>query len=199
MVDSNKKVAAIIINGHDEIRISHPIELSNIDKRKGRGGQQGPPGVSGSAHTPTLLLKHNSRMSNPYHLVKLVGSTALCLDGSNGAFYFQRSPVASTTWQIFQEGGGWCYDEMECSERALTDLGSSNNYPSVAYDKSGPSPNLNAGGLLSSDCSVNPTFCDANKVPNSVIFNCTYTSRMLRSGNTFQIPLSTAFGWKRST
>lgn len=92
-----------------------------------------------------------------YTVVKLAQVGALCLDGTPGAFGVLKSPTNSSVWQIYQEGGGWCYDEMDCSERATGDLGSSAGYPTTF-------PADYAGGIMSPDCDVNPTFCDANKV-----------------------------------
>eukprot|EP00854_Cymbomonas_tetramitiformis_P007035 gene7035-8391_t len=70
-------------------------------------------------------------------LVKVVMNTparakgAVCLDGSPGAFYWGRAldPTLATSWVIFFEGGGWCYSEADCANRARTDLGSSVSYP----------------------------------------------------------------------
>ena len=100
-----------------------------------------------------------SRGSWPvYFLNNSIGveKNAVCLDGSPGAFYIRRNPLSSQ-WRIFLEGGGWCYDEYDCADRATYDLGSSNAYP----------PSIDAdyvGGIMSSDLLVNPTFADANSV-----------------------------------
>ena len=94
-----------------------------------------------------------------YTLVKLAAtSAALCLDGSPGAFYIQKSATGSSQWQLFAEGGGWCWDAAECAQRATTDLGSSLNYSAVSNNPG------EVGGITSSDCSINPTFCSFNKV-----------------------------------
>ena len=82
---------------------------------------------------------------------------AVCLDGTPGAYYFHKSPTGSTTWQLYFEGGGWCYNELDCAERAKTDLGSSKNYPALKSRS-------DVNGLLSSNCDTNPEFCDANLV-----------------------------------
>lgn len=50
---------------------------------------------------------------------------AAALDGSPYVFFFYPSKSGSTSWTIFFQGGGWCYDEMLCGERANTSLGSS--------------------------------------------------------------------------
>lgn len=95
-----------------------------------------------------------------FTLHKLVDTTqALCLDGSPGAFYYRPSASGATDkWQIFFEGGGWCYDEDDCSGRARTTLGGSHR-----YHKTIDNPGM-MGGITSNDCEVNPTFCDYNTV-----------------------------------
>jgi len=58
------------------------------------------------------------------------------------------------TWQIFFQGGGWCYNELDCLGRSRGDLGSSKGW----------GPNGGDGGINSGDCNVNPDFCTANRV-----------------------------------
>jgi hypothetical protein len=56
---------------------------------------------------------------------------AVALDGSPYIYYV--APGAETTkFVISQKGGGWCYSDLGCAERAETSLGSSNAtfYPS---------------------------------------------------------------------
>ena len=48
-----------------------------------------------------------------------------CLDGSRYGFYFRPSATNSTKWTISINGGGWCYDEIDCACRANSSLGSS--------------------------------------------------------------------------
>lgn len=81
---------------------------------------------------------------------------AVCLDGSDAGFYFEASPtnLAQNKWQIFFEGGGWCYSEQDCLNRSKTDLGSSKNWPETTTN----------GGMMSSDCDINPDFCNFNRV-----------------------------------
>jgi STAM-binding protein len=57
------------------------------------------------------------------------GESPACLDGSPYGFYFRPSPTNSTKWTIFINGGGWCYDEIDCACRANTSLGSSKALP----------------------------------------------------------------------
>eukprot|EP01063_Lacrimia_lanifica_P040597 TRINITY_DN926_c1_g1_i6.p1 TRINITY_DN926_c1_g1~~TRINITY_DN926_c1_g1_i6.p1 ORF type:complete len:386 (+),score=122.95 TRINITY_DN926_c1_g1_i6:66-1223(+) len=51
-----------------------------------------------------------------------------CLDGSPYGLYFVPSLTNSTKWTIFLEGGGWCYDEVDCYNRSKTRLGSSKHF-----------------------------------------------------------------------
>lgn len=52
---------------------------------------------------------------------------ARCLDGSPGAFYMQLVE-GSKGWMIALEGGGECVTQRQCTSRAKTDLGTSNEY-----------------------------------------------------------------------
>ena len=86
----------------------------------------------------------------------LSSAGAVCLDGSDAGFYFSAatSSASASSWQIYFEGGGWCYDENDCWGRSQGQLGSSKDWP----------PTVGAGGIMSSDCNVNPTFCSFNRV-----------------------------------
>ncbi|GMI44578.1 hypothetical protein TrCOL_g9356 [Triparma columacea] len=81
---------------------------------------------------------------------------AQCLDGTPGAYYIEKSSKAGNKrWQLFFEGGGWCYNDKDCANRALGQLGSSSDYPSTIGRQ---------GGVASPDCDINPTFCEYNSV-----------------------------------
>ena len=56
---------------------------------------------------------------------------AVCLDGTDAGFYIQLAtdPAHANDWQLYFQGGGWCYDEEDCYGRSMNNLGSS----SVAY------------------------------------------------------------------
>ena len=54
---------------------------------------------------------------------------AACLDGSPFGFYFQPSTTGSKKWTISINGGGWCYDEVDCYCRSKTRLGTSTVLP----------------------------------------------------------------------
>ena len=91
------------------------------------------------------------------HLLNDTESTgAVCLDGTPAGFYYSpaANADASKSWQIYFQGGGWCYDEMDCYGRSKNNLGSSKNWPTSA--------SLN--GIVSSDCKVNPDFCNFHRV-----------------------------------
>ena len=47
----------------------------------------------------------------------LSGMGAVCLDGTDAGFYFAPAANKSNAndWQIYFEGGGWCYDEEDCT------------------------------------------------------------------------------------
>jgi hypothetical protein len=93
---------------------------------------------------------------NLFMLNDTESSGAVCLDGTPSGFYFSPATNASNAndWQIYFQGGGWCYDKMDCWTRSSTNLGSSK-----AWKKTG-----SMDGLLSSDCSQNPDFCNFNRV-----------------------------------
>lgn len=93
------------------------------------------------------------------HLMKdhgLSGMGAVCLDGTDAGFYFAPAANASdaNNWQLYFQGGGWCYDEVDCWGRAGSNLGSSQNWPS----------SVSADGIMSDNCGVNPDFCNFNRV-----------------------------------
>lgn len=81
---------------------------------------------------------------------------AVCLDGTDAGFYFSAAtdPEHKDDWQIYFQGGGWCYDEMDCYGRSFGGLGSSSKWPKTSQ----------MGGIMSSDCSSNPDFCGFNRV-----------------------------------
>eukprot|EP00931_Biecheleriopsis_adriatica_P013651 TRINITY_DN11510_c0_g1_i3.p1 TRINITY_DN11510_c0_g1~~TRINITY_DN11510_c0_g1_i3.p1 ORF type:complete len:451 (+),score=78.31 TRINITY_DN11510_c0_g1_i3:71-1423(+) len=91
---------------------------------------------------------------------------AVCLDGSPAGYYFAPGHGSGKhKWMIHLQGGGWCVDEEECTQRASSPLGSSKTYHTtneknkiLGYYDGG------AQGLLSLSCRNNPDFCDWNKV-----------------------------------
>jgi hypothetical protein len=96
--------------------------------------------------------------SSAADLIKLDDSTARCLDGSAGAYYWREGKDPSLVL-VFMEGGGWCYDPAnyptqegtisDCRSRSQTSLGSSRSWASKrSFDE----------GMLASDVSTNPVF-----------------------------------------
>ena len=98
----------------------------------------------------------NPGVMNLHMLNGTESSGAVCLDGTPGGFYFSAASSAehAKDWQIYFQGGGWCYDEEDCWGRSSTNLGSSKNWAQTG----------SLGGILSSDCSKNPDFCSFNRV-----------------------------------
>jgi hypothetical protein len=89
-------------------------------------------------------------------LTSAVQQGAMCLDGTATGYYY--SPATNTSnandWQIYFEGGGWCYSEADCYGRSKTALGSSTTW----------AQSVSVGGVMSDDCKVNPDFCNFNRV-----------------------------------
>eukprot|EP01064_Diplonema_japonicum_P033817 TRINITY_DN6773_c0_g1_i1.p1 TRINITY_DN6773_c0_g1~~TRINITY_DN6773_c0_g1_i1.p1 ORF type:complete len:442 (+),score=72.56 TRINITY_DN6773_c0_g1_i1:70-1326(+) len=85
-----------------------------------------------------------------------VSEGAMCLDGTPTGFYHRTASNASNVddWEIYFEGGGWCYDEMDCYGRAQTSLGSSKDWAN----------GTTIHGLMNPDCHHNPDFCNFNRV-----------------------------------
>jgi hypothetical protein len=76
------------------------------------------------------------------HLETTVSSTwvtlpldtgAACLDGSPYMFAICKSTTSNANWTIGIQGGGWCYDELDCLGRAGTPLGSSKTWGNESY------------------------------------------------------------------
>ena len=91
------------------------------------------------------------------HLLENTEATgAVCLDGTPAGFYYSAatSTTNSNDWQLYFQGGGWCYDEEDCWGRSKTNLGSSKNWAKTS----------SMGGIMSDDCDTNPDFCNFNRV-----------------------------------
>ena len=78
-----------------------------------------------------LVVAINSALT--YDKVILQDRTALCLDGSPGAYYIHAGDPKKV--MFFMEGGAWCGDVStsatleNCYKRSKTALGSSTSYP----------------------------------------------------------------------
>lgn len=72
-----------------------------------------------------------------------------CLDGSPYGFYFVPSTTGSEKWTISINGGGWCYDEIDCYCRSKTSLGTSTVLPA---QQACSCLNPNEDGSMDTDC-----------------------------------------------
>ena len=71
--------------------------------------------VLGAATTASAVTTLNLRLldSTAYPL-------ALCNDGTQSGYYERPSPSGkSNVWMVWQEGGGFCYDEASCKKRSV--------------------------------------------------------------------------------
>ena len=91
--------------------------------------------------TDPVLLSMRNKLARPLEgglpLTLLTGEAArgsACLDGSPYGYYFRKatSTSGSTRWTVYMQGGGWCYDEASCADRAQTRLGSSKFWDPVS-------------------------------------------------------------------
>jgi len=89
----------------------------------------------------------NSSIVNNYH--------AVCLDGSPSGFYINAKTSRSTSWVIFIEGGGLCYEPVDCLQRAKSNLGSSTHWDKTL---------INTRNVLSPNMTINGVFGDWNHV-----------------------------------
>ena len=75
---------------------------------------------------------------------------AACLDGSPYGFYFSPSKTGSTKWTVSINGGGWCYDEVDCYCRSQNNpLGTSTVLPPTEGCEC---MNPNEDGSMAADC-----------------------------------------------
>lgn len=71
--------------------------------------------------------------SPPIFLAQDRGSLSpSALDGTPYGFYHVASTTASTKWTIAIQGGGWCYDEVDCYCRSKMHYGTSTLLPASA-------------------------------------------------------------------
>ncbi|CAD7969079.1 unnamed protein product [Amoebophrya sp. A25] len=97
-----------------------------------------------------------------------------CLDGSTPYYYIQRNTDVKhpqhDSWIVYLEGGAWCSSYADCLARSQTYLGSGRFYPKGLPVESDDSADYDQGlfyspvPYLSADCSLNPEWCDFNKV-----------------------------------
>ena len=87
---------------------------------------------------------------------QIASHKAYCLDGSSYKYHFRPAldPAHAKDYVLYFTGGGWCYNEDFCKERAKTPLGSSRNWTDISR------PPI----LLSNNALNNPLFCGYNHV-----------------------------------
>jgi hypothetical protein len=122
------------------------------------------PTPSSSCTTPSVTITHTASAANAPQLVFLDKSTypqALCNDGTPAAYVLRPGAgAAANHWIISLQGGGECYDQASCANRAAD----TPTLVSSAPYRATPSLALGLGGLLDSNPSNNPDFYDASTV-----------------------------------
>ena len=108
------------------------------------------PAVSLLVSSAAILVSPHAQ-SNANKVLLPLSTGAACLDGSPYAFYIARNR-SSTRWTLYFRGGGWCYNESLCEDRAVSKLGTSTLQPAVG------------------DCDC--AFYDENGVPDAEQCNC---------------------------
>ncbi|KAG6422225.1 hypothetical protein SASPL_118790 [Salvia splendens] len=84
-----------------------------------------------------------------------ISKGAVCLDGSAPAYsYVEGFGTGSHSWIVYLVGGGWCNHISDCRARSSSRLGSSHLMASQTT----------FSGILDSDCTSNPDFCNWHKV-----------------------------------
>jgi len=117
--------------------------------------------VAGNVHPDLELIKFGDTKQDPTDMTLRmmpdeIANGAMCLDGTPTGFYFAPAsdPKHANDWQIYFQGGGWCYDEMDCYGRSQGKLGSSKTW----------APTSAMGGIMSADPTSNPDFAGFNRV-----------------------------------
>ena len=57
------------------------------------------------------------RKLNLHLFENAVEKELICNDGSPSGYYIDYASLSSNKWLIFQQGGGWCYNEDSCWTR----------------------------------------------------------------------------------
>jgi len=84
---------------------------------------------------------------------------AACLDGTAPGYWWSPGTAGGASrWVLHAQGGGWCWTEAECAERAKTGLGSSKSWGATTSCYGA------CDGILSRNCTENPDFCEWNHV-----------------------------------
>jgi hypothetical protein len=61
---------------------------------------------------------------------------ATCNDGTMAGYYVKKG-TSATDWLVFQQGGGWCWDEPTCASRRGSPLSSSKDWPATRAAEAG--------------------------------------------------------------
>src|SRR4051812_16943231 len=96
------------------------------------------PSFSGTSLSLLGAAAFSQAAQRTYTYKPLTDTSALCLDGSQYG-YFMCHGSTNASWTISIQGGGWCYNEAECLERAGTALGSSKTWAAEAANMACPS------------------------------------------------------------
>lgn len=133
----------------------------------GGGGTQAvvaPPSTPNSCTTAAVTTTHTATTIAPQQLVVLDTvkyPQAKCNDCSAATYVLRPGAgAAASRWIISLQGGGECYDQASCSNRAA----SMPNLVSTADYQANPSSALGQAGLQGSMPSTNPDFYDATQV-----------------------------------
>ena len=76
-----------------------------------------------------VILTSMSVSSTTLNLVKFDDSVDIfCNDGTSGGYYFRPAPEDASeaeraTWIFHQQGGGWCWDDVSCVRRIISNGG----------------------------------------------------------------------------
>ena len=76
-----------------------------------------------------VVFASTSVSSTTLDLVKFDDSVDVyCNDGSSGGYYFRpavedASAAERATWILHQQGGGWCWDDLSCVRRIISNAG----------------------------------------------------------------------------
>ena len=76
-----------------------------------------------------VLFASTAVSSTTLHLVRFDSSVDIyCNDGTSGGYYFRpaaedASEAERATWIFHQQGGGWCWDDLSCVRRIISNAG----------------------------------------------------------------------------
>jgi hypothetical protein len=82
----------------------------------------------------------------------------------SGYIYYVHKGVETSKFVIFQKGGGWCYSDIECANRAVTGLGSNSSkfFPEyIDFEAFGETSHFN---ILFSNATISPLTWNWTKI-----------------------------------